>query len=80
MEAGALGVVGGVIGVAFGFLAHRAAIVAVGHQGGMPVEYAFVWAPALLAFPLGIAMAVIGSLEPARRAGSISVIEAIGYE
>lgn len=80
VEAGALGVVGGVVGVAFGFLAHRAAIVAVGHQGGMPVEYAFVWAPALLAFPLGIAMAVIGSLEPARRAGSISVIEAIGYE
>jgi hypothetical protein len=34
----------------------------------------------LIAFPLGIVMAVIGSLEPARRAGSISVIEAIGYE
>lgn len=80
VEAGALGVVGGVVGVAFGFLAHRAAIVAVGHQGGMPVDYAFVWAPALIAFPLGIAMAVMGSLEPARRAGSISVIEAIGYE
>ncbi len=80
LEAGALGVVGGIVGVAFGLIAHRAAIVAVGHQGGMPVEYAFVWAPALIAFPLGIAMAIMGSLEPARRAGSISVIEAIGYE
>ncbi|HEX2052743.1 MAG TPA: FtsX-like permease family protein [Actinomycetota bacterium] len=80
VEAGALGVVGGLVGVAFGFLAHRAAMVAVGHQGGMPVEYAFVWTPALIAFPLGIAMAILGSLEPARRAGSISVIEAIGYE
>jgi len=80
VEAGALGVVGGIVGVAFGFLAHRAAIVAVGHQGGMPVDYAFVWAPALIAFPLGIAMAIVGSLEPARRAGTISVIEAIGYE
>ncbi|HEX2180278.1 MAG TPA: ABC transporter permease, partial [Actinomycetota bacterium] len=80
VEAGALGVVGGVVGVAFGFLAHRAAMVAVAHQGGMPVEYEFVWGPALIAFPLGIAMAVLGSLEPARRAGSISVVEAIGYE
>ena len=80
VEAGALGVVGGLVGVAFGFLAHRAAMVAVGHQGGMPVEYEFVWAPALIAFPLGIVMAILGSLEPARRAGSISVIEAIGYE
>ncbi|MGQ0679786.1 MAG: FtsX-like permease family protein [Actinomycetota bacterium] len=80
LEAGALGVVGGVIGVAFGLLAHRAAIVAVGHQGGMPVEYSFVIIPAMIAFPLGILMAVLGGLEPARRAGSISVVEAIGYE
>lgn len=80
LESGALGVVGGVIGVAFGFLAHRAAIVAIGHQGGMPVEYEFVLLPALIAFPLGIAMAVVGALEPARRAGSISVVEAIEYE
>lgn len=80
VEAGSLGVVGGAVGVAFGFVAHRAAMVAVGHQGGMPVEYAFVWGPALIAFPLGILMAVLGSLEPARRAGTISVVEAIGYE
>ncbi|MDQ4149252.1 MAG: hypothetical protein M3164_04565 [Actinomycetota bacterium] len=80
LEAGALGVVGGVAGVVLGFIAHRAAMVAVGHQGGMPVSYEFVPSPALIAFPLGILMAVIGSLEPARRAGSISVVEAIGYE
>lgn len=80
IEAAALGVVGGVAGVALGFLAHRAAMVAVGHQGGMPVSYELVPSPALIAFPLGILMAVIGSLEPARRAGSISVVEAIGYE
>jgi putative ABC transport system permease protein len=80
IEAGALGVIGGIAGVALGFLAHRAAMVAVGHQGGMPVSYEFVFSPALFAFPLGILMAVIGSLEPARRAGAISVVEAIGYE
>ncbi len=80
LEAAALGVVGGIIGVACGLLAHRAAIVAVGHQGGMPVEYAFELGPVAIAFPLGILMAIIGSLEPARRAGSISVVEAIGYE
>lgn len=80
IEAGSLGVVGGVIGVAFGLIAHRAAIVAVGHQGGMPVEYSFVIVPAMIAFPLGVLMAVLGGLEPARRAGSISVVEAIGYE
>ncbi|MEX2552979.1 MAG: ABC transporter permease, partial [Actinomycetota bacterium] len=80
LEAAALGVVGGIIGVACGLLAHRASIVAVGHQGGMPVEYSFALGPVMIAFPLGILMAVIGSLEPARRAGSISVVEAIGYE
>lgn len=80
IEAGALGVIGGIIGVAFGLIAHRAAIVAVGHQGGMPVEYAFVIVPAMIALPLGVLMAVLGGLEPARRAGSISVVEAIGYE
>jgi putative ABC transport system permease protein len=80
LEAGALGVVGGLAGVALGFLAHRAAIVAVGHQGGMPVTYAFQFLPALIAFPAGILMAIAGSLEPARRAGAIEVVEAIGYE
>lgn len=80
IEAGALGVVGGIAGVALGFLAHRAAMVAVGHQGGMPVSYEFVFSPALFAFPVGILMAVIGSLEPARRAGEITIVEAIGYE
>ena len=80
IEAGALGVVGGIAGVALGFLAHRAAMVAVGHQGGMPVSYDFVFSPALFAFPVGILMAVIGSLEPARRAGQITIVEAIGYE
>lgn len=80
LEAGALGVVGGVVGVAFGLIAHRAAMAAVGHQGGMPVQYAFVMGPALIAFPVGVLMAILGSLEPARRAGTISVVEAIGYE
>ena len=42
IEAACLGVMGGVIGVAFGLLSHRAAMVAVGHQGGMPVMYSFL--------------------------------------
>lgn len=80
IEALALGAVGGLLGVSVGFLAHRAAIAAVSRQGGMPLEYSFVLEPALWAFAIGMMMALLGSVEPARRAGSLNVIEAIGYE
>ncbi|MGH2810418.1 MAG: ABC transporter permease, partial [Actinomycetota bacterium] len=80
IEAVCLGVVGGVVGVFVGFSAHRATITAVARQAGMPIFYGFVVAPALAAFVVGMAMAVLGSLEPARRAGSLNIIEAIGYE
>jgi len=80
VEAMALAAVGGVVGVGTGLLAHRAAIAAVARQGGVPIEFAFVAWPGGVAFLLGIAMALLGSVEPARRAGSFNIVQAIGYE
>jgi len=80
VEALALAVVGGVLGVEIGFVAHKAAIAAVARQGGMPIRYSFVLAPAGWAFLIGLGMAFLGSLQPAYRAGRLNIIEAIGYE
>lgn len=80
VEAGALGAVGGIAGCGLGFLAHRAAITAISKQGGLAITYEFLWYPALIALAVGIAISMLGSLEPARRAGSIDVVQAIGYE
>lgn len=80
LEALSLGVVGAASGAFVGFFAHRAAMAPIVAQSGFPIEYRFVVQPALMAFAIGIAIAVAGSILPARRAGSINIIEAIGYE
>jgi putative ABC transport system permease protein len=80
IEAAALGLVGGVIGTLVGFLLHRAAISAIAQPSGYPLRYEFVPEPAAVAFAVGAAIAVLGSLFPARRAASVNIIEAIGYE
>lgn len=80
LEAGGLGIVGGIAGALVGFLLHRAAISAIAEPSGYPLEYGFVPAPAALALLIGVATAVLASLIPARRAGNVNIIEAIGYE
>lgn len=79
-EAAGLGIVGGIAGALVGFLLHRAAISAIAQPSGYPLDYAFVPAPAALAIVIGMATAVLASLVPARRAGAVNIIEAIGYE
>lgn len=80
IEAGAMGLVGAALGALSGFLLHRVAIGPIILQAGFPIDYEFVGDPALTAFVIGVGIAVLGSVIPARRAGSINIIEAIGYE
>jgi putative ABC transport system permease protein len=80
IEAAAIGALGGLIGGAFGFLVHRAALATVAEQSGFPIQYHFVLRPALSAVAVGIIVSIAGSLLPAQRAGATNIIEAIGYE
>lgn len=80
LEAASIGVVGGLVGAVIGFLVHRTALASINAQTGFPIEYQFVAQPAARAFAIGVVIAVFGSLLPARRAGSVNIIEAIGYE
>jgi putative ABC transport system permease protein len=80
IEAAAIGAIGGLIGGAFGFLVHRAALTTVAQQSGFPITYHFVLRPALSAVAVGIIVSIAGSLLPAQRAGATNIIEAIGYE
>jgi putative ABC transport system permease protein len=79
-EATSIGVVASLFGAGVGFLVHRTALAALNAQTGYPIAYDFVARPAATAVALGILMAAIGSLLPAIRAGSVNIIEAIGYE
>lgn len=79
-EATSIGVVASLVGAAVGFLVHRTALAALNAQTGYPIEYNFVAGPAATAIGIGILMAALGSLLPAMRAGSVNIIEAIGYE
>ncbi len=84
IEAASLGLVGGLIGCAVGFFMHRTAmgpvLAPIAEQSGLGVAYEFVPGPAGFAVLLGIAISVVGSLLPARRAAAVNIIEAIGYE
>lgn len=80
LEAGAIGVVGGVAGSLVGFVLHRGVMGDVAVRTGLPIHYYFYGRPAVIAFFVGIAIAVVASLIPARHAGNVNIIEAIGYE
>lgn len=80
IEAGALGAVGGIIGLIMGFVLHRASMGAVVATSGFPLQYELHLTAAILPFVIGVTIAVLGSLLPARRASTVNIIEAIGYE
>lgn len=80
LEAGALGLLGGLSGSVVGFMLHRASLEAVIEESGFPITYEFVGQPVGLALAIGLAISLLGSIFPAHRAGAVDVIEAIGYE
>ena len=80
LEAAAIGLVGGIAGALVGFVLHRGIMGDVAARSGLPINYFFYPRPAIIAFVVGMAIAVAASLFPARRAGNVNIIEAIGYE
>lgn len=79
-EAAAIAVVGTAFGSAIGVLVHYAGISGAQELIGFPIDYEFTPAPLVGALVVAVVMAMAGGLGPGRRAASVNVIEAIGYE
>ena len=78
-EAAAIGVVGGVLGLVFGLADQWLYSLVSGDIMNFNVE--FRPSPMALAFTAGaIAISLLGSVPPARRAARLNIIEAIGVE
>ena len=79
-EAGAVGLIAGGLGLAVGVVSHYAVLKSVGENTGYPMHYHFSFVPMIVAALSGAAVTVIGAAFPARRAATVNIIEAIGYE
>jgi putative ABC transport system permease protein len=80
-EAGCIGIVGAVIGIATGNLVAEVLIRSVGAQGtGWEIPLIFPWAVCLQMAFAAIACAIGAGLYPARRAAQLDVVEALAYE
>jgi putative ABC transport system permease protein len=80
VEGLAVGAVGALLGIALGLLWHWSELPALAEFSNFPIHYRFTLVPAALAAGLSVLAALAGSAFPARRAGRINVVEAIGYE
>jgi putative ABC transport system permease protein len=78
-EAASIGVVGGVLGLLFGLTDQW--LYSVVSQDIMNFDVDFRPSPMALAFTIGaIAVSLLGSLPPARRAARLNIIEAVSVE
>ncbi|OMC45849.1 FtsX-like permease family protein [Mycobacterium sp. IS-1264] len=79
VEATGIGVVGGALGLAFGCADQWLFSLVSGDM--MNFQVAFRPSPTALAFTLGtVAISLLGSAPPARRAARLNIIEAVGVE
>ncbi|MGF1427633.1 FtsX-like permease family protein [Kitasatospora sp. LaBMicrA B282] len=80
----ALGVVGGLIGVPLGMLAHAVVVPLMTHPVGMelPSSMMHVWHPGTLALvaAAGVVIAVLGALLPSRSAARLTIAEVLRSE
>jgi putative ABC transport system permease protein len=78
VEAGILGIVGAVLGVATGLVA--AILLALLAGGGGPVVVDIPWVPILTAIVLGIAVSMAAAWYPARLASRLAIVAAVQHE
>ena len=78
VEAGVLGIVGAILGCVTGLLAGQA----IGLAGGAGLRLPFEpdWPTILAAAALGIVVAMLAALWPARLASRVSIVRAVQYE
>jgi putative ABC transport system permease protein len=79
-EAGLIGVIGGLLGVAFGAALSRLMMAAMTVMSGYRLEYQLSTGRILAAFITAFVVANLAALLPAMRAARIQILEAIQYE
>jgi putative ABC transport system permease protein len=80
IEALAIGMVGGLLGVLFGLSGHYVAVLGFTRLVGYKVRYQLLPVPLLLAAAAALVIALLSSVLPGWRAARVNVVEAIGYE
>lgn len=79
-EAGLIGLIGGVIGLALGVILSRIFLASMTAMSGYDLEYTLPLEGVLLGVLVALVVSQIAALLPARRAARIAVLEAIHYE
>jgi putative ABC transport system permease protein len=79
-ESLAMGLVGCVYGVFFGYTMSKVFLAASMTMTGYELEYSFSARPFILAILIGLGVAQIAAFVPARRAAAINLIEALKHE
>jgi putative ABC transport system permease protein len=77
VEAGILGLIGGVVGVAAGSLA---GFLMLGWGSGFRLAWTPAWPLIAVALLLGLAVSMLAAWYPARLAGRISIVRAVQFE
>ena len=77
VQAGIIGLVGAVLGIVTGFLA---ALLMLTLAGGTPGLSLIAWQPIVLAFVLGLGLAMVAAYYPARMAGRVPIVRAVRME
>ncbi len=79
-EAGLMGIVGAVLGLAFGVLVSRSMLGSINQMAGFKLEYTMPLAGVLVSLIIALVVSQVAAFWPARRAARVRIIEAIQFE
>ena len=79
-EAGLMGIVGAVLGLAFGVLMSRSMLGSINQMAGFKLEYTMPVGGVLVSLVIALVVSQVAAFWPARRASQVRIIEAIQFE
>ena len=79
-EAGSMGILGGVLGLAFGVILARIFMLAMGAMSGYNLEFVLPLGRAVAAVLIALVVSQVAAVFPARKAARTKILEAIHYE
>jgi putative ABC transport system permease protein len=79
-EAGLMGIIGGLVGLAFGIILSRIFLTAMVAMSGYSISYRMPLQAVIVSLLVSLVISQIAALWPARRAARIRILDAIHYE